>query len=268
LNAEPGAVPAAALVAEGFIPEFVARWSMRIRLHDIDRDMLRKIVLGKRSALHKLNHLFALHGIEFVAEEKAIDLLIQQATSEGVGARGLNEALWTRLNGLIAQIPQFVANGVRRVVVDPAALNGLPAWTIPGEAGELPESSAALLHPVKAAESVDTTGWSDSERMSRIDFLLHVKLNLTKLDAEIRNHFQQYLRDCGGGDNNYAERIRVCESMAFDFTPPCSIAEFLSAAKESESQHPDAVMHLVRYKRAIVEEQEPRPKRMRRRPPN
>ena len=155
----------------------------------------------------------------------------------------------------------------RQVVVDRGALNGLPAWTIPGEASELPASSAALLHPVKAAESVDTTGWSDSERMSRIDFLLHVKLNIAKLDAEIRNHFQQYLRDCGG-ENNYSERIRVCETMAFDFSPPCSIAEFLSAAVESGSQSPDAVLHLVRYKRAVAEEQKPRtPRTPRRKPP-
>src|SRR4051812_22668822 len=54
LKAEPGAVSAAALVDDGFIPEFIARWSMRIRLQDIDRDMLGRIVRGKRSALHKL----------------------------------------------------------------------------------------------------------------------------------------------------------------------------------------------------------------------
>ena len=97
LNVDPGPVPAAALVAEGFIPEFIAR-SMRIRLQDIDRDMLRKIVMGKRSALHKLSHLFALHGIEFHAEDKAIDLLIQQASAEGIGARiergALDPAQW------------------------------------------------------------------------------------------------------------------------------------------------------------------------------
>ena len=93
LNVDPGPVPAAALVAEGFIPEFIARWSMRIRLQDIDRDMLRKIVMGKRSALHKLSHLFALHGIEFHAEDKAIDLLIQQAKPPRASARaGSNEA--------------------------------------------------------------------------------------------------------------------------------------------------------------------------------
>ncbi len=67
LNVDPGPVPAAALIADGFIPEFVARWSMRIRLHDINREMLRKIAIGKRSAINKLANLFAIHGIEFVA---------------------------------------------------------------------------------------------------------------------------------------------------------------------------------------------------------
>ena len=98
LNVDPGSVPAAALISDGFIPEFVARWSMRIRLHDINREMLRKIAIGKRSAINKLANLFAIHGIEFVADDKAIDSLVEQATRDGVGARGLNETLWTRLN--------------------------------------------------------------------------------------------------------------------------------------------------------------------------
>jgi hypothetical protein len=264
LTTEPGPVPAAALVAEGFIPEFVARWSMRIRLQDVDRGMLRKIAMGKRSALHKLSHLFAMHGIDFVADDRAIDTLIDQAASNGIGARGLNEALWTRLNGLIAEIPQMLASGVRRVVIDSAALNGLPAWKIPGDGESLPDSTATLLHPVKASETVDTSDWSDTERMGRIYYLLHVKLNFAKLDTDGRNQFQQYLREFGGA-NNYRDRVRVCETMAFDFTPPCSIREFLTAAAESESQNPDAVLHLVRYKRAVAKEKSPRPVRSQRR---
>ena len=37
MDVDPGTVSAAALVSEGFIPEFIARWSMRIRLQDLDR---------------------------------------------------------------------------------------------------------------------------------------------------------------------------------------------------------------------------------------
>src|SRR5581483_3439274 len=234
LTVEPGSVPAAALIADGFIPEFVARWSMRIRLFDVDRALLRKIVLGSNSALNKLNRLFAIHGIEFQTDDKAIDRLIDQASTEGIGARGLNEALWTRLNGLIAEIPQMLSSGVRRVVVDPAALEGLPAWKIPGDAAALPESTAALLHPVKAAESVDTSDWTDNERMSRIDYLLHVRLNFSGLESQARDQFLKYLREFGG-EANYSERVRLCESMAFDLTPPCTIPEFLSAVEASES---------------------------------
>ncbi len=88
LNVEPGPVQAAALIAEGFIPEFIARWSMRIRMEDIDRAMLGKIIRGQNSALARMSHLFAMHGISLVMDEKAIDSLVDQALKDGVGAGG------------------------------------------------------------------------------------------------------------------------------------------------------------------------------------
>src|SRR4051812_14243736 len=163
IDVAPGSVSADLLISSGFIPEFVARWSLRIRLQDVDREMLRRIVRGKRSALNKLANLFQLHGIEFSADDKAVESLVEQALRDGVGARALNETLWARLNGLIAEIPQMLQAGIRRVVIDPAAMQGLPAWKIPGAEAALSTSACALLHPVKACELVDTSGWSDVE---------------------------------------------------------------------------------------------------------
>ena len=253
LNVGPGPVPASAIISDGFIPEFVARWAMRIRLTDVDRDLLRRIVVGKQSALQRLTHLFSLHGIDFCADDKTIDALIDQALADGVGARGLNEAIWTQLNGLISEIPQMMAGGVRRVVVDPATLKGLPAWKIPGDTETVSEATAALLHPVTAGESVDTAGWSDSELHNRIQYLLNVKLNFNRLEASVQTQFQNYLLDLA--EKRPDQRVKVCEMMAFHFSPPCSIPEFLSVGGESETPNPEAILHLVRYRRVIATEQ-------------
>src|SRR5205814_10402365 len=119
LDVPPGPVSADLLISSGFIPEFIARWSLRIRPQDVDREMLRRIVRGKRSALNKLANLFQLHGIEFVADDKAVESLVEQALRDGDGARALHETLWARLNGLIAEIPQMLHAGIRRDGVDP-----------------------------------------------------------------------------------------------------------------------------------------------------
>lgn len=264
LDVAPGPVSADLLIGNGFIPEFVARWSLRIRLQDVDREMLRMIIRGKRSALNKLANLFQLHGIEFVADDKAVESLVEQALRDGVGARALNETLWTRLNSLVAEIPQMLQSGIRRVVIDPATMQGLPAWKIPGEEASLPSSASALLHPVKACERVDTNGWSDVELHQRLDFLLK-KLGLEKAAGEVQNTFRTYLRAISG-ESKTAASVRLCEEMAFALAPPCSVEEFCAAFEQAECESREGVMHLVRYKRAVAKEQKfPRATRIARR---
>ncbi len=80
------------------------------------------------------------------------------------------ETLWMRLSGLISEIPQMIQSGIGQVVIDPKAIEGLPAWKIPGN-GATPEMACKLLHPIKASGVVDTTGWSEAELHQRLDFL-------------------------------------------------------------------------------------------------
>jgi ATP-dependent Clp protease ATP-binding subunit ClpX len=254
LNVEPGPVQAASLVTEGFIPEFIARWSMRIRMEDVDREMLRKIIHGRNSALARMSHLFDLHGISLVIDEKAIDSLVNQALKDGVGARALNETLWMRLSGLISEIPQMLQGGVGQVVIDPKAIEGLPAWKIPGD-GVLPDFARALLHPIKANEVVDTAGWSEAELHQRLDFLFK-EIALDRAGVEAQGAFRTYLETMGGRKKILAS-VRLCEEMAFVLTPPCSAEEFCSAMLESGCESSEGVLMYVQYKRIVNKEQKP-----------
>jgi ATP-dependent Clp protease ATP-binding subunit ClpX len=252
LNAPAGSVPAAALISDGFIPEFIARWTMRIRLQDLDRDLLRKILLGKRSALSKLTNLFALHGIELIIDPKATESLIDQAMEDGVGARALNETLWTRLSSLVAEIPQMLASGVRRIVIDKAAMNGMPVWKIPGDDADLPISAISLKHPIEAEDILDTRRWPTAQLRQRLDYLLN-KLQLQKAADDVQASFKKYLHTIEES-RGLNEATRMCEELLFRFTPPCTVQEFWESIVDADCRGHEGLLMLMRYKRAVARE--------------
>ena len=83
LNVEPGPVQAGALIAEGFIPEFIAVVDAHphggCRSRNARQNHSRPELGGAR-----MSHLFGMHGISLVVDEKAIDSLVDQALRDGI----------------------------------------------------------------------------------------------------------------------------------------------------------------------------------------
>lgn len=138
LPAPSGPVSADTLIHYGFIPEFVSRFSLRIRMDDLSPADLKNILMTSQSSpTRQLANLFKIHGIELVFDDGALDAVIQSAIEDGVGARALNQVLWERTNNLIGQLPQLAAEGIVKVIIDRDTITrGLPAWKIPGESLE------------------------------------------------------------------------------------------------------------------------------------
>lgn len=135
LPANAGPVAADTLIQYGFIPEFVARFSLRIRMEDLSPPDLKIILVNSESSpTRQLANLFRIHGIELVFDDGAIEAVIRSALEDGVGARALNQVLWERTNHLIGQLPQLAEEGIVKVIVDRDVIaRGMPAWKIPGE---------------------------------------------------------------------------------------------------------------------------------------
>jgi len=177
LQAAPGQVPADALARVGFLPEFIARFSMRIRLHDVDLQQLRHIADDSAaSPIKQLQHLFQLHGIELIFEKSAVDALVEQGMDNGLGARGLSQAIWERCNGLVSELPVLVENSIARVVLDRCAIEQGNAWKIPGEVAterrlitlsDTPSKVRLVEWHSNLPKVSDTSGWSKAQLAAR-----------------------------------------------------------------------------------------------------
>ena len=186
-------------------------------------------------------------------DEKAVDSLIDQAMADGFGARALNETLWARLNGLIAEIPQMLTSGIGRVVIDSAAMQGLPACNIPGDPDSIPASALALAHPIDAPQAVDCGAWSSAELKSRMEFLWKL-LEFDKASPELQTLFQKQIR-ASNERSKLCEAVRMCQELAFSFSPACTVQEFCDADVHADCQSREGILTLLRYRRIVASEQ-------------
>jgi ATP-dependent Clp protease ATP-binding subunit ClpX len=229
----PGQVSADALVRIGFIPEFVARFSSRIRLDNIELKHLRQIAQGSEaSPISQLQYLFSLHGIELIFEQRAIDLLVELGMENGLGVRGLSQAIWERCSHLVSEIPVLVENSIARVVVDRRAVEGGSPWMIPGElkqprkaspASASPQPQPIEWHPNLPRVS-DTSGWSKAQIAERYKLLRKdVQVELASTEAKsFWKTFETKHRD------DLRPAVRLCEVLV-GLQPAGTAQEFFSA---------------------------------------
>lgn len=107
----------------GLIPEFIGRFPVLSVLEELDEAALISILTEPRNALiRQYQKLFAYDGIELEFTPEAISAIARNAIERGTGARGLRAVLENLLRKTMFELPS--SNGIRRVVVDEAAVTG------------------------------------------------------------------------------------------------------------------------------------------------
>ena len=107
----------------GLIPEFIGRFPVLSILDELDEAALIKILTEPRNALiRQFQKLFAYDNIELDFSDEAISAIARLAIERGTGARGLRAVLENLLRKTMFEAPS--SDGVRRVIVDEAAVQG------------------------------------------------------------------------------------------------------------------------------------------------
>lgn len=116
------------LVDFGMIPEFIGRFATITVLHELGVKDLREIISTstENSALRRQQQLAALHGIDLVIADEALDAIAEEASRLGTGARGLHRLIGSSGNRAIGQSvdavdhrwTELAAEGIARVVID------------------------------------------------------------------------------------------------------------------------------------------------------
>jgi ATP-dependent Clp protease ATP-binding subunit ClpX len=106
----------------GFIPEFIGRLPVIAPLHDLDEDVLVRILKEPRNALIKqMQKLFELEGVNLRFTEAALKTIAHQAVLKKSGARGLRAILEACLLDTMYELPSLA--NVRECVVDEDAVS-------------------------------------------------------------------------------------------------------------------------------------------------
>ena len=200
----------------------------------------------------RLVHLFEIHGIEMAVDQKAVDSLIDQAMADGFGARAKRNALGES-QGLIAEIPQMLTSGIRRVVIDSGGDAGTAGVENPGDPGFDSGIGMALAHPIDAPQAVDCGGWSSAELKSRLEFLWKL-LESTRPALNCKPFFKS-----NPASN---ERSKLCEAVPLHvpgagvfILPGMHGAGVLRRRCSRGVPKPRGILTFLRYRRIVASEQ-------------
>jgi len=90
------------LIEYGFIPEFVGRFPLIIRLEGLTKDHMLQILLeSETSILKDYIAMFSSENIELKIEDDAIEFLAEQSKKTPLGFRGVQSTLTKRMNDIL-----------------------------------------------------------------------------------------------------------------------------------------------------------------------
>jgi len=106
------------LIEFGMIPEFVGRFPIVVPLHDLDKDMLVRILIEPRNCLVKqYKALFKLDEIDLVFSQKYLENIAEQVVTHKTGARGLQSILEKDLMKLQFRLPLLREKGTSDITI-------------------------------------------------------------------------------------------------------------------------------------------------------
>ena len=134
------------LVKYGLIPEFVGRLPMIATLNELDEDALVKILKEPKNSLtRQYAKLFEMEGVEIQFRDDALRAIARKAQERKTGARGLRSIMESVLLDTMYNIPS--QDGVTKVVIDEAVINGESEPLLMYESGESAQSKTASKDP-------------------------------------------------------------------------------------------------------------------------
>jgi len=135
-------VEAEDLIKYGLIPEIVGRLPVVATLEELDEDALVTILTEPKNALVKqYKRLFEMEGCELEIRDDALYAIAKKAMERKTGARGLRTILEHVLLDTMYEVPS--SEGVTKVVLDEAVINGEAAPYLMYENNEMKKASAA-----------------------------------------------------------------------------------------------------------------------------
>jgi ATP-dependent Clp protease ATP-binding subunit ClpX len=246
------------LVGYGLIPEFVARFPVRAGLVPLRRDQLDYLLRdAPGSPLGQLVRLFELHGIELVVEDSAALAVLDLAVAENTGARALAEVLDDRLLHVINGLPEMLADGVTRVIVDADTVRqGAAAWHIAGEPvealvdlGIMQRLTAQPMPSAAAGPAISNTrGWSDERIRARLE-IVKGALDWGGTTGSARKWWDGFERD---NSHRLGLVLRLAEELA---VRKATIADFFLAYVYSNTDNIQANLSYLDYTRLKKEEE-------------
>lgn len=107
------------LIKFGLIPEFIGRFTTLTALHELGTNDLKDIISVKsRSPLELYKKMAAVHGIELIFTEDALQLIAEEAEKMGIGARGINRLIGQALDPVEHKFISLADEGISTITIN------------------------------------------------------------------------------------------------------------------------------------------------------
>jgi ATP-dependent Clp protease ATP-binding subunit ClpX len=253
------------LEAFGMIPELIGRFNTITALESLGReDLVRILTSVEGSSVAKRRLFWALHGIDLVFDEEALEQIAAEATRLKTGARGLKRMVDSALDQVDYRLPDLAASGVTKVVVtretvthgaEPEIISEAPQTDGEGKAestaaerlresallpaairGAVPQRSA----PLPAGIS-DTSGWTDQQVRDRLEEVKHGHIDWDHATSSARMWWQAFEQENKG-------RLKLVLRLAEELMiRRATITDFFFAYVHSKTDNILANLHYLDY---------------------
>lgn len=113
---EDEAIDSKALVKQGMIPELVGRFPIIIKLNDLTKEDLKRILVEPENSIVKqYKNLLELDGVDITFDDSALEFIANKAFDNKTGARGLKTIIEKSMNNLMFELPD--KENVKEVIV-------------------------------------------------------------------------------------------------------------------------------------------------------
>lgn len=105
-----------AIVKQGMIPELVGRFPIIVKLNDLSKEDLKRILVEpKNSIVTQYKNLVSLDGVDLQFTDDALEFIANRAFENKTGARGLKTIIEKSMNSLMFDLPD--KPDVKKVIV-------------------------------------------------------------------------------------------------------------------------------------------------------
>ncbi len=137
------------LLKFGLIPEFIGRLPVIATLKELDKEILKKILVEPKNSLVKqYKKLFEIDNVQLVFEDDAIEAIVDKAVERNTGARGLRSIIEEIMTDIMFEIPSNYKISKCIITKDTVVNNAKPEVFI-DETRKLPKLDSNDVSKVK-----------------------------------------------------------------------------------------------------------------------